>query len=113
MKTALAGSGPPFAAAVAYHPGCDPPGTPLQTDTLIVIGAADDWSAAPRGVRWREQVQANGRSVQLKVYPGALHGFNGLRPPHHFAGHYAGREPAAAADALAETYAFLGARLLR
>ncbi len=35
---------PPFTAAVAFYPGCDPPGSPLETDTLILIGDSDDWT---------------------------------------------------------------------
>ena len=34
----------PFAAALAYYPGCQRPDSPLVTDTLILIGDADDWT---------------------------------------------------------------------
>ena len=54
LKAVLAGlvhrpNEPPFAAAVAFYPGCDPrdpPGRPLETDTLITLA-----SARPRAVR--------------------------------------------------------------
>jgi dienelactone hydrolase len=54
LKAVLAGSAPPqvpppFADAVAFYPGCDPPGLPLETDTLILIGTADDWTSASAG----------------------------------------------------------------
>ena len=104
-------SAPPFAAAVAFYPACNPPATPLETDTLILIGEADDWTPAERCVRWRDLVQTNGHMLRLKTYPGALHAFDALVPPHEFAGHYIGLEPQAAADATAETRAFLAARL--
>jgi dienelactone hydrolase len=120
LKAVLAGlvrhpSEPPFAAAVAYYPGCDPrdpPGAPLETDTLILIGDADDWTPAARCARWRDAVQTNGHVLQMKTYPEARHGFDAPRPPHVFAGHYIGQDPAALADALVETRKFFDARLL-
>jgi dienelactone hydrolase len=116
LKAVLAGVArpaktPPFTAAVAFYPGCDPPGSSLETDTLILIGEADEWTPAERCQRWRDLVQQNGHVVRLKSYPGASHGFDAPAAPHFFAGHYVGRDPAAAADALAETRAFLDARL--
>jgi dienelactone hydrolase len=101
----------PFAAAVAFYPFCEPPASPLETDTLILIGEADDWTPMERCVRWRDLVQLNGHSMRLKTYPGALHSFDAPSMPHSFAGHYIGRDPAAAADALAETRTFLDAHL--
>jgi dienelactone hydrolase len=102
---------PPFAVAVAFYPGCDPPVAPIETDTLILIGEADDWTPAQRCQRWVELVQRAGHVVQLKTYPGALHSFDAPALPHFFAGHYIGRDPAAAADALNETERFLALRL--
>jgi dienelactone hydrolase len=116
LKAVLAGvvrrpEEPPFAAAVAFYPGCDPPGSPLETDTLIVIGGADDWTPAARCERWRDLAQPNGHTLQMKVYPGALHAFDALITPRYIARHYIGRNPGAAADATAETQAFFAARL--
>jgi dienelactone hydrolase len=116
LKAVLAGVArrsdePPFAAAVAYYPGCDPPGSALETDTLILIGGGDDWTPAVRCERWRELARVNGHALQMKVYPGAVHGFEGLNPPSIFAGHHVGRNPEAAADALVETQNFFAARL--
>jgi dienelactone hydrolase len=117
LKAVLAGvarpSGePPFAAAVAYYPGCDRPTSALETDTLILIGDADDWTLVARCSRWRDTVQQNGHALRMKTYPGALHAFDAPSPPHSFAGHYIGQDPAAMADSLAETQAFLGERLI-
>jgi dienelactone hydrolase len=97
----------PFAAAVAFYPGCNPPRSPLVTDTLILIGEADDWTPVDRCARWRDAVETNGHSVRMKTYPGALHSFDAPAMPHAFAGHYIGRDPEAAADALLETRGFL------
>jgi dienelactone hydrolase len=102
----------PFAAAVAFYPGCDPPHSALQTDTLILIGEADDWTPVDRCARWRDSVEKNGHALQMETYPGALHAFDALAMPRSYAGHYIGRDPEAAADALAETRKFLDARLL-
>jgi dienelactone hydrolase len=101
----------PFVAAVAFYPGCDPPGSPLATDTLILIGDADDWTPVERCVRWRDRVQRAGHDLEMKIYPGALHAFDAQTWPHMYAGHYVGRDPAAAVDALALSRDFLSQRL--
>jgi len=102
-----------FAAAVAFYPGCDPPASALVTDTLILIGDADDWTPAPRCMRWRDSVQANGHLVEMKVYPGALHSFDSELPLHNYACHRIGRDPVPAADAIEQTRRLLAKRLLR
>ena len=105
--------GPPFAAAVAFYPACARPAAPLATDTLILIGDADDWTPARFCLAWRSQADAAGHAVDLTIYPGALHGFDSPLPPHRFAGHRVGGSPAAAAAAIAATRGFLAARLQR
>ncbi len=100
-------STPSFEAAVAFYPGCDPPVAALETNTLILIGEADDWTPVARCRRWAELAQRNGHTLRIKTYPGALHSFDAQSMPHFFVGHYIGRDPAAAADALIETRAFL------
>ena len=116
LKAVLAGlvrqpGEPAFAAAVAYYPGCDPPTSALETDTLILIGDADDWTPPARCTRWRDTVQTNGHTLRMTTYPGARHAFDAPSPPHPFAGHYIGQDPAAMADSLAETRAFFSERL--
>jgi dienelactone hydrolase len=112
LKAVLAGvvrspGNPPFAAAVAFYPGCDPPRSALETDTLMLIGDADDWTPVARCQRWRDLAATNGHVLQMKVY------FDAPAAPHAYAGHYVGRDPAAAADALTETQGFFAARLGR
>jgi dienelactone hydrolase len=116
LKAVLAGvvrrpNEPPFTAAVAYYPGCDPPTAILETDTLILIGDADEWTPVARCARWRDAVQTNGHTLRLKTYPGALHAFDALTAPHYFAGHYIGQDPSAMADSLIETRSFFSERL--
>jgi dienelactone hydrolase len=102
----------PFVVAVAFYPGCETPGSPLATDTLILIGDADDWTPVDRCERWYAQAQRAGHVLQLKVYPGALHGFDAPHPPSVYAGHHVGRDPQAAAEAPSVAKAFLAQRLL-
>lgn len=102
----------PFAAAVAFYPGCEMPRSVLLTDTLILIGDADDWTPAARCERWRDIVMKHGHTVEMIVYRGAVHGFDMSRPPHAFAGHIVGQDPAAAEDAIARTQTFFRQRLM-
>ena len=116
LKAVLAGvarpaSTPPFAVAVAFYPGCDTPHSPLETDTLILIGEADDWTSPASGRLWVDEVERDGHELRFKTYPRALHAFDAPSPPHYFAGHFIGRDPDAAADALVVTRAFLDSRL--
>ncbi|HEY3846418.1 MAG TPA: dienelactone hydrolase family protein [Acetobacteraceae bacterium] len=114
LKAVLAAppQGPPFTAAVAFYPGCERAATPLVTDTLILIGDADDWTPAERCQRWRDAVQTDGHVVAIKIYPGALHAFDSGARPHFYAGHHVGTDPVAAADAIGQTRSFLAERLL-
>ena len=118
MESVLAGTvaqdgGRPFAAAVAYYPACPPPRSPLVTDTLILIGDADDWTPSARCERWRDMVQSNGHTLLMTVYPGVLHSFDAARPTRVYVGHRLGYDPAAATDAFARTRQFLAERLQR
>ena len=106
-----ASAGPAFAAAIAYYPGCEAPGAPLATDTLILIGDADDWTPSGRCQRWVERASRNGRSLVLHVFPGAVHGFDTTVPMHGYAGHQVGGDPRAASASETEVRSFLAARL--
>jgi dienelactone hydrolase len=101
----------PFAAAVAFYPGCEAPRAPLITDTLILIG--DDWTPPRRCLAWRDSVRLAGGDVEIVVYPGALHGFDSHLAPHQYAGHRVGRDPAAAEASIAATRRFLARDLGR
>jgi len=116
LKAVLAGAvrrpdETPFGAAVAFYPGCDPPSSALETDTLILIGDADDWTPVARCQRWQGLAQTNGHTLQIAVYPGAVHAFDGFAPLQVFGGHHVGRDPAAAAEATTATQLFFAARL--
>jgi dienelactone hydrolase len=73
-------SGPDFARAVAFYPGCR---TPLETGKwttrvplLILMGLADDWTPeAPCG-DLASAAKAAGEPVEIVTYPGAYHDFD-------------------------------------
>ena len=116
LKAVLAGAvrasgGPAFMAAVAYYPGCELAASPLATDTMILIGDADDWTPVGRCQRWAERVDRSGHFLDLHVYPGAFHGFDTIAPTHVYAGHQVGGDPRAGPISIAEVKSFLAARL--
>ncbi|MED5621242.1 dienelactone hydrolase family protein [Ideonella sp. BN130291] len=72
-------------AAVAFYPGCETdfqagyrPTAPL----LLLVGGSDDWTPPQACVRLTEAAggAAGTPPVQLQVYPGAYHGFDGDAP---------------------------------
>jgi dienelactone hydrolase len=114
LKAVLAGGENghrPFAAAVAYYPGCETPASPLVTDTLILIGADDGWTPPDRCERWWRTVDKNGHTADLVVYPNSTHGFDTTIRLHDYMGHRVGGNPAAGADAQALTRRFFDERL--
>jgi len=72
-------------AAVAFYPGCEAElkrGYRAQAPLLMLLGAADDWTAA----KPCEQLAAAGRTqqghapIQFQSYAGAYHGFDSDAP---------------------------------
>ncbi len=103
METALSDG---FAAAIALYPSCAASygdwsttraggiGTPVteyqgvyrpKAPLLILIGEKDDWSLAEHCRRLVETSAANGYQLGLKVYPDALHAFDGPAPTSYVA----------------------------
>ncbi len=73
-----AGQEVPFAFTSAFYPFC---GFALEDEKLaapllIQIGAVDNWTPAKPCERLAAGLQANGQPVDLRVYPGAHHGFD-------------------------------------
>ena len=64
----------PFRAAVALYPYCKKP-EPINTPTLILIGAADQWTSADECVQFLERIPPP-HEMTLKVFPGAHHVFD-------------------------------------
>jgi len=101
----------PFGAAVAYYPGCTQDLASLATDTLILIGEADDWTPARRCTDYVAAHAGRSHPIDIKLYPGAYHGFDAAAGPRTVYGHYLVHDPAAAEDSFAMTRAFFDARL--
>lgn len=101
----LVGKGNGFAAAVSLYPDCsgaanskfvskrhrvDGPGSPYvytsegkfipNTDLLILIGGADDWTPAGFCEEMVKSAADTEHPVQIKVYPGAYHSFDSYKP---------------------------------
>jgi dienelactone hydrolase len=115
-------SGPDFAKAVAFYPGCR---VPLETGLwktrmplLVLIGAADDWTAAPPCADLIAAAKASGAIADIVTYPNAYHDFDHPNLPIHTIDGLAftasgtgqvhtGTNPAARADAIMRVPAFL------
>jgi dienelactone hydrolase len=135
-------AGARFAAAIALYPGCGAnygtwrvsragrsgpglsfsgsykPSAPL----LILIGEKDDWTPAAYCQSLAEAAQRAGYPVTLKVYPGAMHSFDGNAPVRYNPerhnpnkpdgrGATTGGDPVAWADAETQVASFLATYL--
>ncbi len=109
--TARVNDAAPFRAAVAYYPACAPNNARLATDTLILIGEADDWTPAARCVTQVAGQLDQPHKIEIKVYPRATHAFDAMAGPRTAWGHFMAYDPAAADDSFAMTRSFLDARL--
>ncbi len=65
----------PFAAAVAYYPGCPFQLRRVDAPLLILIGDADVWTRSPY-CEAMELVGESDHDYQLVIYPGATHAFD-------------------------------------
>jgi dienelactone hydrolase len=98
-----------FQAVVAYYPGCNPnpPWSAAATDVLILIGKDDDWTLAANCEKQVIGKKDFPHPPRIKVYPGAVHGFDMGGLPHLANDHMVGGNAEAAADSFAMTKAFL------
>jgi dienelactone hydrolase len=99
-----------FRAAVALYPFCRRiPG--YYAPLLILIGAADDWTPAPRCRFYAAGHPAGAGRVQLIVYPSATHAFDSRQPKRYVLGHKLIYDPDATADAVDRVREFLAQQL--
>jgi dienelactone hydrolase len=126
-SAALAAAQPPLPegavrGVIAFYPGCnrlvqDTPDWQAGVPVLMLLGEADDWSAARPCQRLASRAPAN---VEVVVYPGAHHGFDAANAPLRErmglvgtarGGGIAttGTDPAARADSLRRVPDFIGA----
>ena len=134
---------PGFAAAIALYPNCNRSvggwrvtreesngsrtfihsGTfRPQAPLLILIGELDDWTPAEPCRKLAATAAFAGFPVEIKVYPGAHHSFDSIRPVRHVAGRINMNSPTgrgattggnvkAWADAIGEVERFLSVHL--
>ena len=103
-----------FRSAVALYPGCtrlDNAAWSARIPTLILIGAADDWTPAPACERMVAGARGRSAGISIMVYPGAYHDFDHPSRPvalrsgvalsaSSTGAVHSGTNPAARADAL-------------
>ena len=93
-----------FAAAVAFYPGvCDtkyqskpftavePDGWTAQMPLLVLMGEDDVCTRLAPCAEFLNAAKARGNMIELKTYPGAVHGFDAPNTPRHELPQY--REP--------------------
>ena len=117
-----ADTAPDFARAIAFYPGCrlqaESPGFESRLPALVLIGEADDWTPAAPCDRLVKSAKARGETMDLVIYPGALHDFDhpsralakreGLAfTPDGSGAARVGTDPAAREDALKRVPEFL------
>jgi carboxymethylenebutenolidase len=101
---------PKLAAAVAYYGA--PPTEPaaiaaIQAPVLGSFGAEDKGPTPEQALAFEEAMKKAGKTVDVKVYPGAGHAFANVNNP------WGGYRKEAAEDAWARTTAFLAKHLKR
>lgn len=64
-----------FHAAVAFYPPCMTL-SQLTMPTLMLMGAADDWTPPQNCVTSGQRLRAKGEPIDWVVYPGAFHSFD-------------------------------------
>jgi dienelactone hydrolase len=99
-----------FRAAIAYYPWCPTTKTLFYPPLLILIGEKDDWTFAFRCEALAEESLAGGEPVELKVYPGAYHGFV-YGYDTTVRGHWIVFDPEATEDSIRQVKRFLAEKM--
>jgi len=94
--------GKPFKAIIAFYPYCfpiDPAKNNLSSSLMILSAGNDDWCPAKLCEAYTEILKGLDHEIILKVYPGAYHAFDNMKPGLiGFMGHKIGRDENAATD---------------
>ena len=80
---------PDFRSAVALYPGCgrlDSTAWSARIPTLILIGAADDWTSPAKCEQMVAGARGRSARISIVVYPGAYHDFDRANFPLHAIG---------------------------
>ncbi len=96
-----------FRATSVFYPGCNFSHASFTTPVLMLMGAADDWTPASPCRRMVKTTFASNGRIELVVYPGATHAFDGVRMKVQAYGHVLEPNPAATLDAQARVRGFL------
>lgn len=78
-NAAVNASGAAFKTAIAFYPGCvqaSRTGYRPNTSLMLLLGADDDWTLPEPCIKLGEKLTLLGDAVTVKVYPGAVHGFD-------------------------------------
>lgn len=109
-----------FRSAIAFYPGCTQSAKTAwsaRLPTLILIGAADDWTPAKICRAIVEEARGRSAQVELVTYPQAHHGFDQPDVPLRVLNDlplaptgraHVGTEPTARADAIRRVLEWLG-----
>lgn len=74
--------GPRFALHVAFYPGCSSHDYQPRTTgapVIMLLGAEDTYVGVAPCTEYADKIRAAGSSVEVTIYPGAKHGFDGVR----------------------------------
>jgi dienelactone hydrolase len=80
---AVKAAGAPFKTAIAFYPGCvqaSRTGYRPNTSLTLLLGADDDWTLPEPCIKLGETLKQKGDAVTVKVYLGAVHGFDNPTP---------------------------------
>lgn len=102
---------PPFAAGIAFYPGCDSPthfARGFTAPLIILIGEADDWTPAAQCQALAQRLAGAAPPVELHSFPGATHAFDfPLGPRVNRLGHHMQYDAAATEASWQSIDAFL------
>ncbi len=96
-----------FRVAVALYPNCANFRGDFYAPVLVLIGDKDDWTPAKRCVRMKSQSPPGAQPIELKVYPGVYHSFDGQSPGEMYLGHWLQYDAKADEDARERVKEFL------
>jgi dienelactone hydrolase len=89
-----------IAAVVTVYPACfRHVEASFAVPLLILIGERDDWTPARACQRLAAHTRQDGASVEIKVYPNAVHVFDVEKPPRTYLGHRLQYDAEATTDA--------------
>ncbi len=96
-----------FRVAVALYPPCGHYLGDFYAPVLVLIGDKDDVTSAKRCVTMKSRNPPGAQPIELKVYPGVYHSFDGRSPGQMYLGHWLQYDAKADEDAQKRVKEFL------